>query len=715
MMTNLHTTAKNFVVEVTDIFSKEPIIGANIFWANTTLGTYTDVQGKANMEFYDTLPHILVVSYTGYNDDSLLLTGIENVVVIQLKQGVTLDKVEIIAKQSTQFIKSSETGKVEVIDAGDIRKAACCNLAEGFQTSSAVEVNYSDAVTGAKEIQMLGLEGVYIQHLNDGLPAMYGVGKGYYMDRIPAAWVRNISVSKGIPSVKNGISGITGSINIDFATPEDHEKTYIDLFQSSWGRTELSARHAINMKSKKWGTVLYGQGGGQYANIDRNSDSFLDIPIFRQVHIMNTWHYEGENSDVQMGIRYLTEFRNGGQVRNIHNNFKSKSDVHKVEYYLKNGFFFNKMPGQSMAYTYNGGYNVQHNSIGNHKYSATELMNNFSIIGITPIKNTMHKINGGINFYSDIIDEQLDSIENNLHLIQVGTYAEYSFTYQELVTIVAGYRLDYHSQMQWQQSPRLQVKYIPSESTTIRANIGRGFRFPVILGENLIYLASSRQLYIHNTPEGDIGWNYGLSFLQKFNIKKSENNLNIDFYRTHFVTQTMTDLDSRDNQINIHQYNGISYANNLLAELNLEPIENFSIKIAYKWDNVKDKDNGVLLSKSMLSPHKGLVSMTYQMQNSGWSFTGILALQGKKRLPTSFMNSDQQYSSKYAIASIQVSKKWQKWQWYSGIENLNHFRQKNPILNANNPYLYGFDATQIWAPIIGAAAYMGVRFVLSED
>lgn len=715
MMTSLRASAKDFIVEVTDKISNEPIIGANVFWANTTLGAVTDVQGKAIMEFYDALPHILVVSYVGYKDDSLLLTGIENVVVIQLEQGVTLDKVEIIAKQSTQFIKSSEVGKVEIIDAGEMRKAACCNLAEGFQTSSAVEVNYSDAVTGAKEIQMLGLEGVYIQHLNDGLPAMYGIGKGYYMDRIPSAWVKNISVSKGIPSVKNGISGITGSINIDFATPEDNEKTYIDLFQSSWGRTELSARHTMAMKNKKWGTVFYGQGGGQYAKIDRNSDSFLDIPIFRQLHAMNTWHYDGEKSEVELGIRYLNEFRNGGQFQNNNHNFKSISDAQKVEYFIKNGFFFDKLPGQSIAYTYNGGYNLQQNTIGNHNYSATEIMNNFSLIGSTPIKNTMHKMNSGINFYSDLVNERLEDFENNLHLIQVGAYVEYTFTYQELITIVAGYRLDYHSNMKWQQSPRLQLKYTPTHSTTIRANIGRGFRFPIILGENLNYLASSRQLYIHDTPKGDIGWNYGLSFLQKFKIKETEHNLNIDFYRTHFVTQTMTDLDSRDNNINIHQFEGISYANNLLVELNLEPIKNLDVKIAYKWDNVKDKDNGILLSKSMLSPHKGLVSMTYELPKSGWAFTGIVSIQGKKRLPTSFNNSEQQYSSTYAIANIQISKKWEKWQWYSGIENLNHYRQKYPILNVNNPYSYGFDATQIWAPIIGVTAYMGVRFVLAED
>ncbi len=715
VMAYQHNFAKTFLVEVSDKNSKEPIIGANVFWANTTIGKSTDIEGKVQMDFHDTMPHTLVISYIGYQDDSIELSGIENIVVVQLEEGITLDKVDIIAKQSTQFIKSSEAAKVEVIAAGEMRKAACCNLAEGFQTSSAVEVNYSDAVTGAREIQMLGLEGTYIQHLNDGLTAMYGIGKGYYMDRIPAAWISNISVSKGIPSVKNGVSGITGSINIDFAAPENHEKTYIDLFQSSWGRTELSGRHAMMMKNSKWGTVLYGQGGGQYAQIDRNKDSFLDIPLLRQAHLMNIWHYDGEKSEMQMGVRYLNEYRNGGQMDNIPNNFSSKSNAHKVEYFIKNGYFFDKKPGQSIAYTYNGGFATQNNTIGKHNYAATEMTNNLSLIGSTPLKNTMHKLNAGLNMYSDIVAEQLDSIRNNLHLFQIGAYTEYTFTYQELLTLVAGYRVDYHNKMHWQQSPRLQIKYTPTETTTLRANIGRGFRYPIVLGENISYLASSRYLHIHDIPRGDIGWNYGISFLQKIKIKETNNNVNIDFYRTHFVTQTMTDIDSRDNTINIHQYAGISYANSLLLELNIEPVVQFNIKIAYKWDDVKDKDNGQLLTKAMLAPHKGLFSITYEMPNKLWSFTGITAMQGKRRLPTSYSQDIQNYSKRYVVASIQIAKKWKKWQWYAGVENINHFRQKNPILNVENPYAYGFDATQIWAPIVGATAYTGVRFVLSQD
>lgn len=715
IMTQLYSYGNNFLVSVTDKLTNEPIVGANVYWANTTLGTTTDIDGKATFEFNVKMPDTLVVSYVGYKDDSIVLYGIENIVVSQLEAGVTLDQVNIIAKQSTQFIRSSETGKVEIIAADEMRKAACCNLAEGFQTSSAVEVYYSDAVTGSREIQMLGLEGVYIQHLNSGLPAMYGIAKGYYMDRIPSAWVKNIAVAKGIPSVKNGISGITGSINIDFASLEDKEKTFIDLFQSAWGRTEIAGRQAIRLKNDKWGAVFYGQGGAQYAKLDRNHDGFLDIPLFHQSNIMNAWDYDGEHSELQLQVSYLNEYRRGGQTKVGSQSYTTLSHANRIQYTLKNGFFFDKLPGQSIAYTYNGGYNIQDNTIGHHKYNASELMNNFSLIGSTPIKNTMHKLNAGLNFYSDIVKENLDSLTNDLRLIQGGAYVEYTYSFQELLALVLGYRIDYHSKMQWQQSPRLQIKYTPTHTTTFRVNIGRGFRYPVALGENLNYLASSRNILIHNEIQGDIGWNYGISFLQKFKIKESDNSLNIDFYRTHFVTQTMTDLDSRDNNINIHQYDGISYANNLLAELNLSPFKDFSIKLAYKWDDVKDEDNGQLLAKAMLAPHKGLATFTYDFMDKGWSFTTIVSIQGKRRMPTSYLGDIQNFSKRYAMANIQISKRWKNWQWYAGVENINHFRQKNPILQASTPYSYGFDATQIWAPVIGASAYTGLRFIIKEE
>ena len=67
---------------------------------------------------------------------------------------------------------------------------------------------YGDAVTGAKQIHLLGLSGTYVQMLTENFPNLRGAAAVYGLDYIPGPWMQSIQISKGAASVKNGFESV---------------------------------------------------------------------------------------------------------------------------------------------------------------------------------------------------------------------------------------------------------------------------------------------------------------------------------------------------------------------------------------------------------------------------------------------------------------------------------------------------------------------------
>lgn len=712
----LSQSNKTIQLKISDKLTNELLFGANIQWLQSAIGTTTNEYGIAIMELTDSLPKAVVISYIGYLDDTILINNTDNLSIV-LTPALQLSVVKIKGRKQTNFISSINTIKTEKIESGELKKAACCNLSESFQTNASADVNFSDAVTGAKEIKLLGLSGLYVQNLLEGIPFMRGLTTTFGLDNIPAPWIKSISISKGIPTVKNSFEGITGSMNVDFKSSfNDTTKLYFDMFGNQNARieTNLLINHKIN---KNLGTILMANGAFMPMQQDMNHDGFIDQPLMKQYNILNRWNYHAEKIEGQYMIKVLSENRIAGQTDIHHHDslplYNININTKRLEAFAKTGFLFDGNSDKSIGTQFSGVYHQQKSNYGLKVFDTKQASFTGNVLYQTNIKdNDNHVIVGGINFVYDKLDEKLDSLHFSRNDFVPGFFAEYTFKYSNKIAIVAGIRGDYHSRAGFQINPRIHAKFSITENTTLRIAAGSGFREPNVLTENQSLLASSRNIVFQEYPNKELAWNYGISLTQKFNLFHREGNFSVDFFRTDFLKQAVVDIDNTDNSATISNLHGKSFSNSLLVEFNYEVLKGLDVKMAYRLEDVRSTYHGELLQKPLQALNKGLIALSYKTPNAQWQFDINTSINGKRRLPNSFSSdSGKRFSPIYVLLNAQVLKYFKHTEMFIGCENITNYKQKNVILGS--PFTTLFDAYQIYAPITGVTVYGGFRIFIN--
>lgn len=710
-------TPETIKITIIDKSTKELLYGANLQWINTTNGSTTNEFGVAEIQLPHDLPAFLEISYVGYQTDTIKITKASDI-KIALQPDIHLKEIQVSAKKQTSFISSIDPMKTEKIESGELKKAACCNLSESFQTNASADVNFSDAVTGAKEIKLLGLSGIYVQNLLEGVPFMRGLTSTFGLDHIPSPWMKSISVSKGVPSVKNSYEGITGSMDVEFKNSlTDSNRLYFDMFANQNARIETNL--IINHKIKpKLGTSLMANGAFMPLAEDRNHDGFLDQPIIKQYNLLNRWNYHTDKVEGQYMVKVLSENRMAGQISDIIATpndslppYKININTKRVEAFAKTGYIINSK--SSIGTQFSGVYHQQLSNYGAQLFNTKQGSFTGNFLYQTNIKNDNHTLVTGANFVYDNLTESLDSLTIKHQDFVPGVFAEYTFKWNNKITIVAGLRGDYHTRAGFQINPRVHAKFSLTPNTILRIAAGSGFRAPNVLSENQSLLASSRRFVFNAQPNIESGWNYGISLTQKFFLFNREGNFSVDFFRTDFTKQAILDIDNADNLVHVDKLKGKSFSNSLLIELNVEILKGLDLKTAYRLEDVRATYHGVLMQKPLQALNKGLVALSYKTPNNQWQFDVNMSINGKRRLPNSFSGDNgKRYSPRYVLLNAQILKYFKHAEIFIGAENMTNYQQKNPILGT--PYSTYFDTYQVYAPIMGATVYGGFRIFINN-
>ncbi len=700
----------------------EMLPGVNIYWEGTQIGVVSAVDGSFQLANPDSIPAKLIASSIGYNSDTILITKKDLTNLnIKLKNTVVLGEVEVIEKQSTTMNKIFTPINTEIISGKELLKAACCNLSESFSTNASVDVAFTDAVSGAKKIQMLGLDGVYTQILSENMPMLRGLSAAYGLNYIPGTWIDNIMVTKGTGSVVNGYESISGQINLEFLKPQNQKaRFFINLYANEKSRTEANI-HFGKKINQKWSTLLFTHISDVSMKQDNNNDSFLDMPLTRQYNIFNRWDFHNQkNFEFQFGIKGLLENRAGGQKE-----FNYKEDygttkkfgiginTKSVEYFSKTGFMFPSKPYKSVGIQTSGKIQQQDMFFGIKTYEGTQKNFYANVIYANIINTTDHKYKLGASYlFDDYFENFNDSTFMRTENVP-GVFAEYTYTHSDKFSLVAGIRGDYHNMFGLFYTPRLHLRYNVTKKTTLRLSAGRGFRTSNIFVENQSVFASSRKVIIQEKFKPEIAWNYGISVNQQFKLFGNEAFINLDFFRTDFENQIVVDLDQHVNQVVFYNLKGQSYSYSLQTDFGFEPIEDFAVKMAYKWYDVKTTYNYELLDKPYVPKHRVMLNMAYTTYMEVWKFDFTTNWFGISRLPST-VQSPVEYqlpkkSKSYFLLQAQITKKFRKFETYLGCENILNYTQKNAIVAADKPYGANFDASMIYAPLEGRIIYFGIR------
>lgn len=711
-----------------------PLFGANIIWEGSSVGTVSDQDGNFLLP-YDKSYKTLAISYVGFATKKIDVKNPSKFLKIILQPTDSLGTVIVKARQKTSATSYIASQNITVISSEELLKAACCNLSESFETNPSIDVNFSDAVSGTKQIKMLGLNSPYILITNENIPSVRGAAQVYGLSFIPGSWVESIQVTKGAGSVTNGFESITGQINAELVKPLTDPKLFVNIYGSINGRLELNT-HLNSRLNSNWSTGFYIHADTRNQTFDKNKDSFLDMPLGKQINMMNKWQYTNLEKGLVtlINFRFLDDQKQTGQANynpSIHKFggtvWGSEVDTKRFDFSGKFGYINPEITYQSLGFQLAYSLHEQAAYFGNRIYDIDHKSVYTNLVYNSIISNSRHKIKTGITFSHDAYEEQVENNAFGRNENSIGGFFEYAFDNLENLNLTAGMRLDHHNLLGTFLTPRLHVRYTPWGKSALRFSIGRGKRSANIFAENQRFFASNRAINIQNSNgviyglDPEIAWNYGLSMLQGFTLFESKADITIDFYRTDFHNQVVVDYET-PTEINFYNLNGESFANSFQIEFNYTPLERLDLKSAYKHYDVKTQYNSGELQKPLTPKQRFFSNVSYETvsNNKGgmWKFDSTYNWTGMQRF-SSTLQSPENFqlpanSPTFSTLNAQITKVFShQFEVYIGGENITNERQNNPILGAQNPFGSNFDSTFVYGPIFGSMYYAGLRFKLN--
>ena len=706
--------------------NKQPVIGANVYWEGTQDGTTTDLDGFFELNKKGDVSH-LITSYIGYVTVSTPVKDQSGSLEIVLKGEVELNEVVVSERKVATVSSRTSVLQTQKITYDEICRAACCNLAESFETNPSVDVSYSDASTGARQIKLLGLSGTYVQMLTENYPNFRGASSLYGLDYVPGAWMESIQVSKGTSSVKNGYEALAGQINVEFKKPQTADLFSANLFASDAGRYEANTDASWHVNDKLSTGLLIHYSNDKMSH-DDNGDGFLDTPIKEQVNVMNRWSYNSGSYVSQYGGRFLHENRTGGQDihhESITNPYKIGLTTNRAELFTKQAFIINKEKVESVALILSGSYHEQlsmydrtpYNIYQNNVYASLLYEKEFS---------HAHSLSTGLSLNYDGFNENLvmDGTRTPYNRSEVvsGAYAQYTYNLNDKFILLAGIRADYSQRYDLFVTPRIHVKYNPFEWFHVRASAGKGYRTANVLAENNFLLASSRKMRIADNLDQEEAWNTGLNLSFYIPVAGKELTLNGEWYYTNFIKQVVVDMDSNPHEVSFYNLDGESYSNSFQLEATYPFFRGFTMTAAYRYTDAQTdyrNTEGITyrMKKPLVSDYKGLLTASYQTPLKKWQFDVTSQFNGGGRMPEA-SSSNPLWNSEfkaYTVVNAQITKFFRQWSVYVGGENLFDYTQDMPVIDAMNPRGENFDSSMIYGPVHGRKLYVGVRFNIGRD
>ncbi|MBS6459327.1 MAG: TonB-dependent receptor [Alistipes sp.] len=759
--------AQDITGTVTDT-ENNPMPGASVYWADTNVGTAASIDGKFRLhrvKGYDTL----VASFLGYENDTLHVDDTMSQVQLKLRQGVALETVVVEGNLGGNYIRHDGILKGETISFAGLCKMACCNLAESFENSASVTVGYSDAISGARQIKMLGLAGTYTQILDENRAIMRGLSAPYGLSYTPGMWLNSIQVSKGISSVTAGHEAITGQINLEHRKPTDDERLFLNVYFDSELKPEVNLSSAIPVtKDKRLSTVILAHGSMDTKSYDHNDDGFRDLPLSRQFDIANRWLYQADNGmQVRWGVKYINDYRLGGQMdyrRKMRQEMIDWANKQPIGSPLVGGIYGSEVKNEEVNAYFKLGMPVGKSVFD--KDEQDEMRSNFAMVidfdhfnedayfgAFNDYGGRQNMINAnamyvhyftyrsslisGISASSRWVNEDLffrnlisptryeASMISHRNESEVGAYTEYTYSIKDKLSVVAGLRYDYNFYFRKNMiTPRAHVKWNITPTTVFRASAGLGYRPTDVITDNIGILATGRYImfrngYKHYFDRMEEALTAGGSLTQTIStINHNDMTISFDYFRTQLFHSVIADQEYSAYDIHIYDTNGKSFTNSYQVDLTWTPIERFDIFATFRYTDSKytiDRPDGTraLVERPLVSRFKTLLNLQYATRMRKWTFDVTAQLNGRSRIPTQTGNlADSEYSPIYPMFYAQVSRRIKHWDIYIGCENIGNYKQKHPILNADNPYSPDFNSSLIWGPLMGRKFYIGVRFNL---
>lgn len=706
----------------------ESLMSANVYWLGTSVSTSTDENGAFEIITEQITDKRLIVSYVGYSPDTIEV-GNQTFIEFKLSEINTMGEIVVKGQKDGVIFSNVNEIKTEQLTQTELKKAACCDLAGCFGTQSSVESQTTNVITNSKELRILGLSGVYNQVLIDGFPMIQGLSYTYGISGIPGTLVDNIFISKGANSVLQGYESISGQINVITKDPDNSDKLSLNAFINSFEEKHFNADYAF--KKGQWSNLTAVHSVQPAKSVDRDEDNFLDVPALTRYMVMNKLKYGKEQNwgwSSEIGLRFLNEKRVGGQVdfdattdQGSATTYGQTVQINQPEFWSKTNYRLDDK--HNFSFYASAFRQDQESYFGTVKYDAQQT--NFYSNAQYELTYKEHTLKTGGSFRHLNLNEDVAFTNNDLQRTYAGNYnrqenipgvfAENTLRFLEgKLSLMTGIRSDFHNEFGTIVTPRMLLKYDLSSKSTIRANIGTGWRTVNLFSENINLLVSSRDIIFEETLQPEKAMNYGINYLHKLETDNLSGYLSADYYRTDFQNQIFPDYDTDATKAIIKNYEGTSVGNGFQVELYLRIKKQFEVKAGYNYLDVYRMNGEIKELLPFNTKHKLLGTFSYKPLSNKYHFDMNAHWYGQQRLPNTQSNPVEfqrpDFSADYTIVNAQFTYNFKKTEVYIGCENIFDFRQEQPIISWENPFSPYFDTSSVWGPTRGRELYIGVRY-----
>ncbi len=707
----------------------QPIPGAAIQWLGAKNGVFTNKDGR-----------FAIVRSSGADSLICRAVGFQTVRLVVSASGeltITLEpesmsELRVEAESGPTITKSPF--KTETISKKDLTKAACCSLAESFEKNPSVEVSFADAVSGAKQIQLLGLRGVYTQFLIEAVPTVRSLELPFGLDHIPGPFMESISISKGASSVTTGYEAMTGQINICMHNPRTAPSLYVNAYANTMERYEINV-YGAQQVNDELSTMTMAHLRKMDMGQDNNNDGFADIPTFRQANLVHRWMYNDDEIEWQVLVRgFLDRYESGQSPVHVHGAHMQRhndsmplydisTDIQRLETIIKFGLlnpFEDLEEGSGVSFVAAGSVHEQHSEFGTRAAHGEQQTLQLRSVAALPFTKQF-KVVTGLSYLYDNVRESLSATGTTVYGNRYdrtehvpGVYAEATYEPSKSLTILGGVRNDLHNMYGSRFVPRAHLKWNIVENVHLRASVGRGWRVPAVITENVSSFINSRQVNFDSTFRPEDSWNLGASLTTYLTVADRPLTLDAEVYHTRFTNQLVVDYDRSVREVWLTNLSGESFATNVMIQAMFSPLPALDLLSAVRWVDVQAPYNGAMQQRPMMSRLRVLNTISYAPTD--WQFDATVSWNGPGRLPTTEGNITryqlQTEFPGYWRVNGQVTRKFGAMELYVGIENATNFIQSNPILGTESPFGTYFDASLTWGPMDPQMVYAGVRYTI---
>ena len=724
------------VVEGRVVSDGKPVIGAYVK-LSAKQALLTDSAGY--FRFTNTIhAKHLHVQAIGYQPASIALNSLQQSYTIMLQASEQALQEVVVTGTMKPVLMSASPVSVEQYNSNFFRKSPSMNVFEALSMVNGLRAQYTCNVCNTGEIRINGLEGAHTLVLIDGMPIVSALGSVYGYMGIPNSIIDKVEVMKGPAASLYGSESMAGIVNIITKSPEKAPAISADLQVTSFGEhnTDLSFRLGKKKVQTLWGINHFGFN----QRIDRNADGFTDMSLQNRISLFNKWSFKRKaNRKASLAARYVYEDRWGGQT-NWNPTFRGGDSVYGESIFTNRlellGQYSLPIAREDIQLQFSYNYHAQNSVYGNMPYMGRQHIGFAQLLWNKSLRSHDLLFGGGMRYTwlddNTTVTADINGRNQPARISLPGLFVQDEWTINDKHTLLGGLRADYHQQHGVILSPRINHKWTVSEKTTLRAGLGRGFRVVNVFSEDHAALTGARQVVIAESLNPEQSYNINLHWQQHIHTDPVHILLDASAFHTNFSNKIIPDYFTNDNQVIYRNLDGRAVSQGLSLNASLEwrfPLAmNLGITYLDAFQEQTSNNGKEKLPIIQTPKYSATWAVSYQWQEPGIGVDLTGNYTSSMLMPVLENDPRPAMSPAFSLWNLQLTKKWAKFQLYTGVKNLFDYLPVFPIMRPSDPFdkdvnnSFGnamlnpaglsFDPNYNYAPMQGRRFFLGVRFSL---